>query len=78
MLADCKLIAKKPKTFSMLQAAALPLVSITAWEALFKKAKLSKEDHILIHGGVGGVGHIAVQLARWTGAQISTTVDEFK
>ncbi len=74
MVADARLIAKKPKTLSMLQAAALPLVSITAWEALFTKSNLQKNQSILIHGGVGGVGHIAVQLARWAGAKISTTV----
>lgn len=74
MLADAKLIAKKPQSLSMLEAAALPLVSITAWEALFQKANLKSNMNILIHGGVGGVGHIAVQLAKWTGANISTTV----
>jgi NADPH:quinone reductase len=74
MLADARLLAKKPESLSMLEAAALPLVSITAWEALFQKAKLTKNKKILIHGGVGGVGHIAVQLARWKGAKIFTTV----
>ena len=74
MLADAKLIAKKPASLSMLEAAALPLVSITAWEALFKKARLANGQSILIHGGVGGVGHIAVQLAKWRGAKVSTTV----
>ena len=48
MLVDAKLIAKKPKSLSMLEAAALPLVSITAWEALFKKAHLSEKNTILI------------------------------
>src|SRR3989338_5376316 len=74
MLADAKLIAKKPKSLSMLEAAALPLVSITAWEALFEKAKLTNKNNILIHGGVGGVGHIAIQLAKWCGAKVYTTV----
>lgn len=74
MLADARLIAKKPQSLSMLEAAALPLVSITAWEALFKKTQLAPENTILIHGGVGGVGHIALQLAKWRGANISTTV----
>lgn len=58
----------------MLASAALPLVGITAWEALFKKAHLTKGKTILIHGGVGGVGHIAVQLAKWCGAKVYTTV----
>lgn len=74
MLADSKLLAKKPAALSMLEAAALPLVTITAWEAIFKKAKLTKDKSILIHGGVGGVGHIAVQLAKWCGAKVYTTV----
>lgn len=74
MLADIKLIAKKPKSLSMLEAAALPLVSITAWEALFQKANLTQGKSILIHGGVGGVGHIAVQLARYVDAKVYTTV----
>lgn len=74
MLADAKFISKKPKSFSMQEAAALPLVSITAWIALFEKAKLDKGMNILIHGGVGGVGHIAVQLAKWCGATVYTTV----
>lgn len=74
MLVDAKLIAMKPKTLSMLEAAALPLVSITAWEALFKKARLTSKNNILIHGGMGGVGHIAVQLAKWCGATVYATV----
>lgn len=74
MLVDTKLIAKKPKNLTMIEAAALPLVSITAWEALFKKVNLTNKNNILIHGGVGGVGHIAVQLAKWRGAKIFTTV----
>jgi len=74
ILADAKLIAKKPKSLSMQETAALPLVSITAWIALFEKAKLENGMNILIHGGAGGVGHIAVQLAKWWGAKVFTTV----
>lgn len=74
MLVDAKLSAKKPKTFTMAQAAALPLVTITAWQALFQKAQLKAGQTILIHGGLGGVGHIAVQLAKWAKAKIYTTV----
>jgi NADPH2:quinone reductase len=74
MLVDTRLIAKKPQSLSMTEAAALPLVSITAWEALFEKAKLTSNNSILIHGGVGGVGHIAIQLAKWCGAKVYTTV----
>lgn len=74
VLADAKLIAKKPKSLSALEAAALPLVAITAWEALFVKAHLHDNNTILIHGGVGGVGHIAVQLAKYVGAKVYATV----
>lgn len=74
MLVDSRLLAIKPTAFSMLQAAAMPLVSITAWEALFSKARLTADQNILIFGGVGGVGHIAVQLAKWCGAKVFTTV----
>lgn len=74
MLADQKLIARKPASLSMAEAAALPLVSITAWEALFEKIKLNQNKNILIHGGLGGVGHIAIQLAKWAGAEVYTTV----
>ena len=74
MWTDENLLAKKPKTLSMLEAAALPLVSITAWEALFEKARLKAEQAILIHGGTGGVGHIAVQLAKSVGARVCTTI----
>lgn len=74
MLADEKLIAKKPKSLSMQEAAALPLVSITAWIGLFEKAKLTNGMELLIHGGVGGVGHIAIQLAKWCKAKVYTTV----
>ena len=74
MVVDANLIAKKPKSLSMLKSAALPLVSITAWEALFEKAKLTNGMNILIHAGVGGVGHIAVQLAKWAGAHVTVTI----
>lgn len=74
MLVDAKLIAHKPKSLSMAEAAALPLVTITAWEALFEKIKISSGQKILVHGGTGGVGHIAIQLAKWAGAEVYATV----
>ncbi|TGL61486.1 quinone oxidoreductase [Leptospira sarikeiensis] len=79
MLVDSKLIARKPKNISFEETAVLPLVSITAWEGLFDKGKLSAGNTILVTGGAGGVGHIAVQLARWAGARvISTATGESK
>lgn len=74
MLVDEACIAKKPKSLSFAQAAALPLVTITAWTALFLRAHVKPGSSLLIHGGVGGVGHIAVQLAHWAEARIATTV----
>lgn len=74
MLADARLIAIKPKSLSMAESAALPLVSITAWEALFEKIKLSTGQRILVHAGTGGVGHVAIQLAKWAGADVYATV----
>jgi NADPH:quinone reductase len=73
ILADARLLAPKPASLSMREAAALPLVTITAWEGLERTA-LSPSDHILVHGGIGGVGHIVVQLAKAIGARVATTV----
>ncbi|OIN06214.1 zinc-dependent alcohol dehydrogenase family protein [Oceanisphaera psychrotolerans] len=72
MLADARLIARKPKNLSMREAAALPLVGITAFEAL-TRAGTAKGQRVLVHGGAGGVGHIAVQLARHFGADVYAT-----
>ena len=69
-----KKIAKKPKTVGFAEAAALPVAGLTAVEALADHAKLQKGQKILIHGGAGGVGHIAIQFAKHTGAYIATTV----
>ena len=74
MLADARLLAHKPKNLSFAEAAALPVVAITAWEALVKRANIGAGDEILIHGGTGGVGHVAIQLAKSVGAKVYTTV----
>ena len=66
-------IAVKPATISHVEAASLPLVSITAWESLFTTAGLAKGQRVLIHAGAGGVGSIAVQLARAKGAHVTAT-----
>jgi NADPH2:quinone reductase len=65
VLADIKLISRKPKSITFSQAAALPLVALTAWEGLVTCANVQKNNTVLIHGGTGGVGHIAIQLAKW-------------
>lgn len=74
MLADAKLLAKKPHSLNMAEAAALPLVCITAWEALFEKIKITPGQKVLVHAGTGGVGHVGVQLAKWAGAEVYATV----
>lgn len=74
VLADTDLIAHKPKTLSLIESAALPLVALTAWEGLITSAKLQPQQSILIHGGTGGVGHVAIQLAKQLGAKVYTTV----
>lgn len=72
MLADARLIAKKPQSLSMREAAALPLVGITAWEGLHR-AGVSSGKSVLVQGGAGGVGHLAVQIARHLGAEVAAT-----
>jgi NADPH2:quinone reductase len=73
MLVDADLMALKPTTLTMKEAAALPLVSITAWEALHDKLAIKSGDNVLIHGATGGVGHIAIQLAKYFGATVTAT-----
>src|SRR5215813_1512573 len=75
---DSDLLAHKPKNLSMRQAAALPLVAITAWEALVDRAHVCADQTILIHAGAGGVGHVAVQLARAYNAKVFATVSPDK
>ena len=72
MVADARLIAHKPKTISMREAAALPLVAITAFEGL-QRAGVRAGQKVLVHGGTGGVGHVAVQLAKHLGAEVYAT-----
>jgi len=72
MAADANLIAKKPASLSMKEAAALPLVGITAYEGL-QRALVQKDQKVLVHGGAGGVGHVAVQLAKHWGADVYAT-----
>jgi len=73
-LVDEDAIAHKPKTLNHVEAAALPLVGVSAWQALVENIGLSKDQKILIHGGAGGIGSIAIQLAKHLGAYVATTV----
>ena len=66
-------LAPKPRTLDYVQAAAVPLTALTAWQALFDHASLAAGQTILIHGAAGDVGVFAVQLARWAGAQVIAT-----
>lgn len=68
--------ALKPVKATFVEAAAVPLVTLTAWQALFDTARLEKGQTILIHGGAGGVGSMAVQLARWKGARVIATATQ--
>ncbi len=67
-------VASKPNSISFVEAAAAPLVLITAWEALFDRGRLEAGRRVLIHAGAGGVGHVAIQLAKLKGANVCTTV----
>jgi alcohol dehydrogenase len=73
-LANADKIAHKPKTLTHEQAAGLPLVGVSAWQALIEIMGLSKGKRILIHGGAGGIGSISIQLAKHLGAYVATTV----
>ncbi|WP_433769705.1 zinc-dependent alcohol dehydrogenase family protein [Pseudomonas putida] len=70
---DARLLARKPGNLSMREAAGLPLVLITAWEGLVDRARVRAGQKVLIHGGAGGVGHVAVQIAGAFGAEVFAT-----
>lgn len=72
-VADVELIGRKPKNLSHLEAASLTLVGGTVWEAFVQRAQLMVGETILIHGGAGGVGTIAIQVAKAIGARVITT-----
>ncbi len=70
---DARAAARKPATLDHAAAACLPLVTLTAWEALHERARIQPGQTVLIHAGAGGVGHVAIQLARLAGCRILTT-----
>lgn len=74
IVVDAEIAQPKPQTIGFEAAAAAPLVLITAWEALHDRARLHEGQTVLIHAGAGGVGHVAIQLARLAGARVCTTV----
>ncbi|MEO5573901.1 MAG: NADP-dependent oxidoreductase [Gammaproteobacteria bacterium] len=66
-------LALKPQSLDFIHAAAVPLAALSAWQSLFDAANLCAGQTVLIHAGAGGVGHFAIQLARWKGARVVTT-----
>src|SRR5947199_4492511 len=66
-------VAIKPKALTMEEAASIPLVGLTAWQALIERAHLKKGQNVLLHAGSGGVGTFAIQLAKHVGAIVATT-----
>jgi NADPH:quinone reductase-like Zn-dependent oxidoreductase len=78
VVANADLIALKPKSLSMRETAALPLITITIWEGIVDRAQVHAGQKVLVHAGVGGVGHIAVQLAKAFGAEVFATVSADK
>ena len=75
--APAAMVVPKPRSIDHFQAAAVPHVSLTAWQAMFGAANLSAGQTILIHGAAGGVGHIAVQLAKLHGARVIGTASGY-
>jgi NADPH:quinone reductase-like Zn-dependent oxidoreductase len=73
LTADATAIAPKPESLDFIQAAAIPLGALVGWQTLFDTAHLERGQTVLIHGASGGVGHMAVQLARWKGAKVIGT-----
>ncbi|MCE9589422.1 MAG: zinc-dependent alcohol dehydrogenase family protein [Planctomycetes bacterium] len=70
---DARTAALKPANLDYVQAAALPLVTLSAWESLYDRGRIEAGQTVLIHAGGGGVGHIAIQLARLRGCRVLTT-----
>lgn len=76
--APARLFVPKPRSIDFVQAGALPLVSLTAWQALVENAKLEAGQRVLIHAAAGGVGHVAVQIAKARGAYVIGTASDEK
>ena len=78
VIADPQLLAPKPESLSMRETAALPLATITAWEGIVDRARTQTGQKVLVHAGAGGVGYIAIQLAKAFGAEVFSTVSAGK
>ena len=75
-LADARLLSRKPQNLSMVEAATLPLVGITAWNALIDRARVCEGQTVLVHAATGGVGHVGLQLAKAFGATVHATASD--
>ncbi len=73
-IVDERYLAHKPQNLSFSEAAAAPLVTITAWEAQRERARVAADQFVLVQAGAGGVGHMSLQIARLAGARVATTV----
>lgn len=73
LVVDQDFLARKPQKLTMAESAALPLASLAAWQALIDRAKIQPGQKVLIHAAAGGVGHLAIQIAKWAGAEVYTT-----
>ena len=73
---DESIVSLKPENVSHPEAATIPLSGQTAWEALFERAEAKKGETVLIHAGAGGVGSLAIQLAKWKGLTVFTTASQ--
>ncbi|RBQ16884.1 NADP-dependent oxidoreductase [Spongiactinospora rosea] len=71
-------LVRKPASLSHVEAAALPIVGLTAWQGLVDLAGVTEGDRVLVHGGGGGVGHVAIQIAKSLGAYVITTASGSK
>ncbi|MEU0845247.1 NADP-dependent oxidoreductase [Streptomyces sp. NPDC005962] len=74
--APSRQFARKPASLSHVEAAALPLAALTAWQALVDTARVTRGQRVLVHAGAGGVGHLAVQFAKHLGAEVIATARE--
>ncbi len=75
-LADARLLSKKPSNLSMVESATLPLVGITAWNALIDRAQVRAGQKVLVHASCGGVGQVGLQLAKAFGAEVHATASD--
>jgi NADPH:quinone reductase-like Zn-dependent oxidoreductase len=73
---DHRLVVPKPRNISHAEAASIPLVGLTVWEALFDRGEIKIGESILVHGGAGGTGSMAIQLAHWSGLKVTTTASK--